>query len=141
MANVSTDMSEFVRKDVYEADQRALLAEIRLGNAEILKRIERLEIEIDGKILKVNARIDNVETKIDAMNTRIDDMNTRLGETHSVMGWGIGIMAAVIAFLLVISPVATFMKNLFRPPITLEQIDELITKKIDTIIAARLGVK
>ncbi|MBQ9419949.1 MAG: hypothetical protein IJU31_06170 [Synergistaceae bacterium] len=127
MADSGTDMSEFVRKDVYEADQRALIAEIRLGHAEILKKLEQVEIVLDGKIEKLrtelNGRLDQLEARIDATNVRIDD-------THTYMGWGFGLMAAMIAFLVIISPAAEFFKKLFRPSITLEQIDELITARL-----------
>ena len=151
MAGTSADMSEFVRKDVYEADQRALIAEIRLGNAEIMKKIEqvetklnaridRLEIEIDGKIEKVNSRINQLETKveatnmrIDAMNTRIDDMGMQIGGLYSLMSWGVALIAVIVAFLLVISPVAAFFKKLFKPSITLEQVDNLITARLSSL--------
>ena len=172
MANISADINinDFVRKDVYHAEQRALISEIRLGNAEILKKIEqvevnlngkiekvsnelnskidnvsselngkidkvneridKLEIEIDGKFEKVNSRIDQLETKVDAVNIRLDDMSTRISDSYSLMSWGIGLMGAVIAFLLIISPAAAFIKKLFTPSITLEQIDELITARL-----------
>ncbi|MBQ6775339.1 MAG: hypothetical protein IJP53_02675 [Synergistaceae bacterium] len=145
MAESSKDMSEFVRKDVYEADQRALLAEIRLGNAEILKKIEQVEIVLDGKIerlrIEVNGRLDQLEEKIeatnariDAVNVRIDDTSMRISDTHTYMGWGFGLMAAMIAFLVIISPAAGFFKKIFKPSITLEQIDELITARLQASV-------
>ena len=48
----SSDVDVYVRKDVYEADQRALISEIRLMHNELLKKIDEkfdaFRVEFDG---------------------------------------------------------------------------------------------
>ena len=90
MLSNDINTNEFVRKDVYEADQRALMAEIKLGNAEILKKIDQLAIEVNG-------RIEKLETKIEVINSRLDGLDARISDTHTYMGWGIAFIGIIVA--------------------------------------------
>ena len=78
MLSNDINTNEFVRKDVYEADQRALMAEIKLGNAEILKRIDKLE------------------TKIEVIDSRLNSLEKRVDNVKTYMGWGFSFVVIVI---------------------------------------------
>ena len=82
---------EFVRKDVYEADQRALMAEIKLGNAEILKRIDKLE------------------TKIEVIDSRLNSLEKRVDNVKTYMGWGFSFVVIVIFITLLSLRVSKFL--------------------------------
>lgn len=83
----------YLRKDVYEADQRTAKAESALRDNEILKAIERLRIEINGKIeevrietnkriddfrVEVNDRFNQVDKRIDKLESRVDVLSGRM---------------------------------------------------------------
>lgn len=80
----------YLRKDVYEADQRALRMEISLGNERILKALEEFRSEvngkfdkIDGKFEKVDSRFDKVEGRLDKIENRLDKVEGRLGRLET----------------------------------------------------------
>ena len=96
----------YLRKDMYEADQRAIIAEIRRGNAEILRileqnknelntkleqyrneskaELEQFKSEVNGRLGEVNSRLDKFEGEV---NSRFGEVNSRLdkfeGEVNS----------------------------------------------------------
>ncbi len=94
----------YLRKDVYEADQRALRMEISLGNERILKALEQFRVEmngkldqfktevndkfdkIDGKFEKVDSRFDKVEGRLDKIENRLDKVEGRLDIVDGRLG-------------------------------------------------------
>ena len=72
----------YLRKDIYEADQRTAKAEAALRDNEILKAIERLRIEVNGKIeefrIEVNDRFNQVDKRIDKLESRVDVLSGRM---------------------------------------------------------------
>ena len=101
--------NEFVRKDVYEADQRALMAEIKLGNAEILKKIDQLAIEVNGRIDVLSEKLEHttdsltiaildLDKRIDTMDKRIDDIRQTQNLWFSIFG----IIATVVPIAVVV---------------------------------------
>ncbi len=147
--------NEFVRKDVYEADQRALMSEIKLGNAEILKRFDQFAIELNGKIEKINtdlnnkidkvnadlssridkleaqtnSRFDKLEARIEIIDANVQYLNKRLDDTQLYMNWILGLIGILVAVAVVAVP--GFFRKIFKPSITLEQVEELINTKIE----------
>ncbi|MBQ3647177.1 MAG: hypothetical protein IJM82_10075 [Synergistaceae bacterium] len=91
MLSNDINTNEFVRKDVYEADQRALMAEIKLGNAEILKRIDKLE------------------TKIEVIDSRLNSLEKRVDNVKTYMGWGFSFVVIVIFITLLSLRVSKFL--------------------------------
>ena len=102
MLSNDINTNEFVRKDVYEADQRALMAEIKLGNAEILKKIDQLAIEVNG-------RIDKLETKIEVIDSRLNSLEKRVDNVKTYMGWGFSFVVIVIFITLLSLRVSKFL--------------------------------
>ena len=158
--------NEFVRKDVYEADQRALMSEIKLGNAEILKRFDQIAIELNGKIEKintdlnnkidkvnadlnskidkvnadlnsridkfetqVNSRFDKLEARVEIIDANVQYLNKRLDDTQLYMSWILALIGILVAVAVVAVPY--FFRKIFKPSITLEQVEELINTKIE----------
>ena len=104
----------YLRKDVYEADQRALRMEISLGNERILKALEQFRVEMNGKLeqfrsevndkfSKVDIRLNSLETKFNALEAKVDDMgvyfNSRISDTHTYMGWGFATIGIIFSSL------------------------------------------
>ena len=122
----------YVRKDVYEADQRALIAEIRLANNEQLKKIEEsfntFKKEIDVRFNAVEKRLDRIETKVEVLTTRVEGVEKRIGDTHNFMMIGFALLGLMIAFM----PIARFVKRWWRRPvITVKKVEEMINAKLD----------
>ena len=143
MLSNDINTNEFVRKDVYEANQRALMAEIKLGNAEILKRFDQLSIEVNGRIdkleMKTDKRFNELETKIEVINSRLDGLDARISDTHTYMGWGIAFIGIIVAIAVVALPVSEFFRKIFKPSINLEDIKTLVATEVEQILTARLG--
>ncbi|MBQ6982712.1 MAG: hypothetical protein IJQ15_09845, partial [Synergistaceae bacterium] len=129
----------YLRKDVYEADQRALRMEISLGNERILKALEQFRVEINGKLdqfrsevndkfSKVDSRLNSLETKFNALEAKVDDMgvyfNSRISDTHTYMGWGFATIGIIVAIAVVVIPLTKLFKEFFKPSVTVEQVKE-----------------
>ena len=143
----------YVRKDVYEADQRALIAEIRLMHNELLKKIDdkfdsfRKEVDqkfegvdqkfegvnqkfegVNQKFEGINIRFERLERKIDVLTTRVEGVEKRIGDTHNFMMIGFALLGLMIAFM----PIARFVKRWWRRPvITVKKVEEMINAKLD----------
>ena len=71
----------YVRKDVYEADQRALRAEIRLGNEEVLKELRQFRVEINGKIEEVRTELNGkIADFREEVNGRFAEVNDKFAQ-------------------------------------------------------------
>ena len=114
----SSDVDVYVRKDVYEADQRALISEIRLMHNELLKKI-------DDKFEGVNARFDRLERKVEVLTARVDNLNGRINDTHRFMFTGFALIGFIVAFVVFIQPLAKFLRNCFKPKFTPEQLEQI----------------
>ena len=124
----------YVRKDVYEADQRALIAEIRLGNEEILKALEQFKAEVNGKFEQISSRFDRLETRIDALDAKVE-------YTHTYMGWGFATLGIIVAIAVVILPASKMVKEFFRPSVTIEKVKEISRAIAEEVVDARLQAR
>ena len=135
----------YVRKDIYEADQRALIAEIRLGNEEILKALEQFKAEVNGKFEKIDSRFDRLETRLDALDAKVEYMgnylNNRIDDTHTYMGWGFATLGIIVAIAVVVLPASKMVKEFFRPSVTIEKVKEISRAIAEEVVDARLQAR
>lgn len=143
----------YLRKDVYEADQRALRMEISLGNERILKALEQFRVEMNGKLeqfrsevndkfSKVDSRLNSLETKFNALEAKVDDMgvyfNSRISDTHTYMGWGFATIGIIVAIAVVVIPLTKLFKEFFKPSVTVEQVKEISRSIAEEVVNAKL---
>ena len=129
----------YLRKDVYEADQRALIAEIKLGNEAVLKELRLFREEVNDRFAKVDSRFDKLEAKVevlsgrvDGLERRIDALDHRIDRIEGYVGTGIAFIAMLVTVVVFIEPISRFVRKIFKPEptITLEQIEALIDSKL-----------
>ena len=132
----------YLRKDVYEADQRALRMEISLGNERILKALEEFRAEVNDKFSKVDIRLNSLETKFNALEAKVDDMgvyfNSRISDTHTYMGWGFATIGIIVAIAVVVIPLTKLFKEFFKPSVTVEQVKEISRSIAEEVVNAKL---
>ena len=130
----------YVRKDVYEADQRALRAEIRLGNEEVLKELRQFRVEINGKIEEVRAelngkieevrtelngkitefreevnnRFSKLEAKVEVLTGRVDGLEMRINALDHRIDRIEGYVGTGIAFIAMLVTVVVFIEPISR---------------------------
>ena len=95
--------SEYVKKDVYDANSQRLealmektLAEQKAMNAEIRGELKNIHTRIDGVI-------DSFGIAVDGINTRLDDLKDN--QSQRLTFWGIVVAIAVCIVQVVISVV------------------------------------
>ena len=129
----------YLRKDVYEADQRALIAEIKLGNEAVLKELRLFREEVNDRFAKVDSRFDKLEAKVevlsgrvDGLERRIDALDHRIDKIEDYVGTGVAFIAMLVTVVVFIEPISRFVRKIFKPEptITLEQIEALIDSKL-----------
>ena len=142
----------YVRKDVYEADQRALRNEIKAGNQEILRALEQFKSEVNSRFDKfegeVNSRFDKLESRVGALESRVGALEEkveyvgtalydRISDTHTYMGWGFATLGIVVAIAVVALPALKLFKVIkehFRPSVTIEQVREIAREEIAKVL-------
>lgn len=145
---VSEDMSLYVRKDVFEArmdkldakmtqlhdDIQILTSEIRVINT----KLEALDKRMMDNETHTSNRIDDLKHTID---NRIDDLkqttNNRLDDLKTVIYWGLSIIGLLVAFAIFAPSFGEFLKNLRKPSISVDEIQQLVERLIDTRLTAR----
>ena len=135
----------YVRKDVYEAEQRALRNEIKAGNQEILRALEQFKSEVNSRLDKfegeVNSRFDKLESRVGALEEKVEYVGTalydRISDTHTYMGWGFATLGIVVAIAVVALPALKLFKVIkehFRPSVTIEQVREIAREEIAKVL-------
>lgn len=128
----------YVRKDVYAADQRALLAEIRLSHNEILKAFDQFKSEVNSRFDKIDARFDKMEAQMLVVSGRVTNLERQVSSLENFVMIGISFIALLIGLLVFLMPIsrltARLTRRLWKPEesITLKQVEELINAKLQS---------
>ena len=124
---VSGDMSEYVRKDVYEVQMQGINAKLDL----ILEVQKELRDELKSQRNDINALTNTVS----ALTARVDGIDSRLTETNQNLGSRIDDMKQYIYLVLVLLGIVIVLPSVQKyldlqetrkPLITLEDVKRLI---------------
>ncbi len=139
----------YLRKDVYEADQRAAKAESRLGYEEILKAINQFKGEVNSRFDKLEAKVEVLTGRVDGLEKRMDSFEARLDSIQTYVGIGIAFVTMVITLYTFLAPVMKAAKNFLNhltnekkhessPGLTAEQVREIFHTEAEAIIDSKL---
>ena len=103
---VSGDMSEYVRKDVFDAKMEALFNRLHVDIG-----------EVRGDIKALSGRIDGLDKRMDSLDKRIDDLR------NGIYLWLVAI-GLVIAWPKLIEKIQSWGKS--KPLVTIEDVKRLI---------------
>ena len=144
----------YLRKDVYAADQRAIIAEMQRGNAEVLRVLEQfrsetkeainqlrsetkeainqLRTDMYERFNQVDARIGKLESQVVVLSGRVDGLERSMESLHSYWGIGVGFVSLVIVLVTFLKPISRYTRRFWKPKplITLEQVEALIDAKL-----------
>ena len=153
-AMISGDMSEYVRRDVLEARDSALIAEIRLGNEKILREIDSVRREMDKRFNEMHSEMDSrfkemdkrfnemhsemdsrfkeVDKRFNKLETEIAILSERTDSTKTVVYWGLGFLGLIIVFA---PDILERIRRVRTPTIPLNElertIERIITEKLN----------
>ncbi len=121
----------YLRRDVYTADQRALIAEIRLGNEAVIK-------EFNTRFNTLEAQVVVLRGRIDAIESRIGGVEQQIASLQNYVSMGIAFIALIIGLSVFIAPITKIVSRFLKPQpnpqpqptITIEQIEALIDAKL-----------
>ena len=144
----------YLRKDVYAADQRAIIAEMQRGNAEVLRVLEQfrsetkeainqlrsetkeainqLRTDMNDRFNQVDARIGKLESQVVVLSGRVRELERSMTSMHSYWIIGISFVSLVIVIATVLQPMLRYIRMFWKPKptITLEQVEALIDAKL-----------
>lgn len=143
----------YLRRDVYTADQRALIAEIRLGNEAVIKelntRFSTLEAQFNTRFNKLETQFNKLEAQVVVLRGRIDAIESRIGgveqqiaSLQNYVSMGIAFIALIIGLSVFLAPITKIVSRFLKPQpnpqpqpqpqptITIEQIEALIDAKL-----------
>ena len=78
-----------------------------------------------------------LETRVTSVEKQLDMMNNRISDLQTVVYWGFAIITLVIAFAALFTPITEFLKNLRKPSLTIEEVEQLINRKLENINLGR----
>ena len=121
--------ADYVRQDVFDAHMRRI--DERFNSMEILidKKLTELRADLDVRFEKIESRFAQVESRFAQVNSRFDAVDTRLHNVETNIYWGFGFFALILAFL-TFSPVVKALQNLFKPAVTLEDVERIVQAAI-----------
>lgn len=114
--------SDYVRQDVFDAHMRRI--DERFNSMEILidKKLTELRADLDVRFERIDSRFAQIDSRFDAVDTRLHNIETNIY-------WGFGFFALILAFL-TFSPVVKSLQNLFKPTVTLEDVERIVQAAI-----------
>lgn len=114
--------SDYVRQDVFDAHMRRI--DERFNSMEILidKKLTELRADLDVRFERIDSRFAQIDSRFDAVDTRLHNVETNIY-------WGFGFFALILAFL-TFSPVVKALQNLFKPAVTLEDVERIVQAAI-----------
>ena len=146
----------YLRKDVYAADQRAIIAEMQRGNSEVLRVLEQfrsenkaaleqlrsenkaaiseLRTDMNDRFNQVDTRIGKLEAQVVVLSGRVRELERSMTSMHSYWIIGISFVSLVIVIATVLQPMLRYIRMFWKPKptITREQIEALIDAKLST---------
>ena len=125
--------SDYVRQDIFDAHMRRIDERFDSLEKRMDERFKSMEILIDKKLTELRAdlevRFERIESRFAQVDSRFDAVDTRLHNVETNIYWGFGFFALILAFL-TFSPVVKSLQNLFKPAVTLEDVERIVQAAI-----------
>ena len=117
---VSGDMSEYVRKDVYDVQMQNL-------NANMERILQKLEV-LDTKVNDMSDRITGLSARVEGLESRMTDNTQNLSSRIEDMKQYIYLVLVLLGIVIVLPSVQKFLewRESRKPLITLEDVRRLI---------------
>ena len=145
----SSNMSDYVRADVFNARMDRLEAimekhvlEMRADNerlrSETRADIEKLRSETKAGIEKLSnetkAGIEDLRSETMTENTSLNGeirvISARLDSLETTVYWGFAIIAFILAFSAFVPAITEFFRSLRKPSVTLEDVERIVNAAI-----------
>ena len=162
-ATVSNDQNVYLRNDVFEAKMEALRSDMRLEHQRLENKIDKTRQDLENKIDKTRQDLEN---KIDSLHSeilnnhnslraemnaglkRLEDKITAFAEKtdaridglRDTIYWGLSFFGILIAVFTLIPWAQNAAKKYFTPPVTIEQVEEIINAKFSELAAKNVKV-
>jgi len=117
---VSGDMSEYVRKEVYDVQMQNL-------NANMERILQKLD-SIESKVNDMSDRITGLTARVGGLDARLTETNQNLGSRIDDMKQYIYLVLVLLGIVIVLPSVQKFLdwRDSRKPLITLEDVKRLI---------------
>ena len=142
-----SEANDYVRKEVFDArmDRMEMLLEKTV--LEIKSYVEKTTGETKAYVEKTTAETKSyveqatgeIKAEIVELRNEIKVLNTRVASLEYVIGWGIGVFAVILALAAIIPAFVAFIKKLFKPSVTFEDVERIINESSARLIAELRG--
>ena len=142
-----SEVNDYVRKEVFDArmDRMEMLLEKTV--LEIKSYVEKTTGETKAYVEKTTAETKayveqatgEIKAEIIELRNEIKVLNTRVDSLEYVIGWGIGGFAVILALAAIIPAFVAFIKKLFKPSVTFEDVERMINESSARLIAELRG--
>lgn len=110
-----------------------------MGNlrSEVMGEISNLRGEMGDLRAELKEDIHGLRTEIRVLDERITSTNFRVDALQTTVYWGFTLLTLVIALVSFSPSIAEFLKNLRKPPITLEDVERIVNTAIQRASLSR----
>ena len=130
----------YVRKDVFDArmDRMEMLLEktVLEIKAYVDKSISETKSYVEKSVDEIKAELRQNGNDIKALTVRVDALEQTLGArisaVENTLYWWIGLFAIFIAITAFFAPILAFFKKMFKPSVTIEDVERIVNTAIAT---------
>ena len=132
MAETQGDI--YVRKDVFDARMDRLEMLLEKTTVEIKAYVDKAvgEIKAENAQFKseIRAEIGGLRAEIGEVRNDIRVLTARVDSLENVFYWGLGGFAVILASAVIIPSIVGFLKKIFQPSVTLEDVERIVNTAI-----------
>ena len=116
-----------------------LKGEIQQVRSELKGEIQQVRSELKGEIQQNAASIAEVKADVQNLRAEVRVLEGRVDNAINVVYWGIGGFAVILAAAVFLPAIMGFLKKIFVPSVTLEDVERIVNAAISRHLANRAG--
>ena len=105
-----------------------LKTEIQQVRTDLKTEIQQVRTDLTGEIQQIKGDIQGIRSEIRVLTGQVDNL-------VDVVYWGIGGFGVILAAAVILPTIAAFLKKLFVPSVTLEDVERIVNAAINKHLA------
>ena len=126
-------------RDEIRAENAKFRDEIRAENA---KFRDEIKVEINGmkvEIAGVKTELSSLKAEVHEVRNETRLLSARIDSLENVFYWGLGCFGIILASAVIVPAILGFLKKLFTPSVTIEDVERIVNTAIANHLASTRG--
>ena len=114
------------------------MAEVRLGNEQIRREIDKRFSEVDKRFNEVDKHFGELEKQIATINERTEGTKTSTYWNFNVLTIILAVVTLLVAFTVFAPALSTFLKSMRTKKIPLDELEEILDKLLEKKFSGKI---